>query len=221
MGLGARHQCRPDRAFAMTTPWTFSSPDARAYDRPDEWYVEPSWCSARLFQEESFDGAIYDPCCGSGRIVISALKAGYRAYGSDINWRGWDSTPQDFLAHRDYHDNLVMNPPFDLVPEFAGQALNLARHKVAMIFPVARLNAARWLQDTPLRRIWLLTPRPSMPPGRLLTFGNTPSGGKTDYCWLVWQQGWFYNRTEMTWLHRDGEEELAFGREDTMLRGTF
>jgi hypothetical protein len=31
---------------------------------------------------------------------------------------------------------------------------------VAIIFPTARLNAARWLQDTPLRRIWLLTPRP-------------------------------------------------------------
>ena len=72
-----------------------------------------------------------------------------------------------------------------------------------MIFPVARLNAARWLQDTPLRRIWLLTPRPSMPPGRMLMSGKNPSGGKTDYCWLVWQQGWFYNRAEIGWLHRE------------------
>jgi hypothetical protein len=44
---------------------------------------------------------------------------------------------------------------------FALHALSLATAKVAMIFPVARLNAAHWLRATPLRRVWLLTPRPS------------------------------------------------------------
>ena len=103
-------------------------------------------------------GRVYDPCCGTGRIVVSALKAGLKGYGSDLVDRGWDSTrtPYDFLAGRDEkHDNIVCNPPFDLARQFAMRALQLAQFKVAMIFPVARLNAAHWLEQTPLETVWL------------------------------------------------------------------
>jgi hypothetical protein len=168
----------------------------------DEFYVEPEWCSERLFQEEPFEGAIYDPCCGIGRIVVSALKAGYRAYGSDLVHRGWDSTPQDFLQHRDCHDNIVCNPPFDIAQGIAERALALARHKVAIILPTARLNAAHWLKGTPLQTIWLLTPRPSMPPGRVILGGGKPGGGKADFCWLVLAKG-HSGEPAMRWLHRD------------------
>jgi hypothetical protein len=44
----------------------------------------------------------------------------------------------------------VTNPPFDMAKGFAIRALEFARHKVAIIFPTARLNAARWLQALPL-----------------------------------------------------------------------
>jgi len=44
--------------------------------------------------------------------------------------------------------------------------------------PVACLNAAHWLQGTPLRRISLLTPRPSMPPGHIIAAGSKPGGGQ-------------------------------------------
>lgn len=205
----------------MTQPWTHSSPNARAYERSDDdWYCEPKWCSERLFEEEEFEGGVYDPCCGTGRIIVAALKAGLKGYGSDLVDRGWDSTrtPHDFLAGRDeHHDNIVCNPPFDLARQFAIRALQLARHKVAMIFPTARLNAARWLEETPLVRAWLLTPRPSMPPGPVLAAGGKPSGGKSDYCWLVWswanriegnEDGHWNTPPEMRWLHRDGDKLL-------------
>ncbi len=176
----------------------------------DEWYIEPHWCSERLFAEEKFIGGIYDPACGIGRVVIAALAAGLKAYGSDLIDRGWDSTPQDFLEHEGKHDNIVCNPPFDQAPMFAGHALCLARRKVAMIFPTARLNAAHWLEDTPLVRVWLMTPRPSMPPGRLILAGHKPGGGKTDFCWLVFEQG-FEGHPETRWLHRDGNPSHADG----------
>jgi hypothetical protein len=178
--------------------------NARIWQRADdEWYIEPEWCSERLFAEERFEGGVYDPTCGTGRVVISALKAGLRGYGSDLVYRGWDSTPQDFLMHRDMHDNIVCNPPFDQAPQFAQRALKLARRKVAMIFPTARLNAAHWLDDTPLARVWLLTPRPSMPPGGVILAGEKPGGGKVDFVWLVWSQG-YSGRPEIGWLKRDG-----------------
>jgi len=68
--------------------------------------------------------------------------------------------------------------------------------------PTARLNAARWLENTPLQRIWLLTPRPSMPPGQHILDGGKVGGGKSDYCWLVWEHG-YSGLPEIRWLHRE------------------
>jgi hypothetical protein len=182
--------------------------NARIWAREkDDWYVEPDWVSERLFAEEHFEGGIYDPACGMGRIVIAALKAGLNGYGSDLVNRGWDSTrtPHDFLAGpEEQHDNIVTNVPFKIARPFAMRALKLARRKVAIVFPLARLNAARWIRKTPLRRVWLLTPRPSMPPGRLILAGEKPGGGKTDFCVLVWERG-HEGPPEMGWLHRDGD----------------
>jgi hypothetical protein len=186
-----------------------SKVDAHTWNRiHNDWYVEPAWCSARLFEEETFVGAIYDPCCGFGTIVIEALKQGLSAYGSDLVNRGWDSTrtPHDFLAPGvEHHANIVCNPPFNIAPQFAAAALARAERKVAMIFPTARLNAARWLRGTPLARIWLLTPRPSMPPGSTIAAGAKPGGGKTDFCWLVWSRG-YVGAPEIRWIHRDKEK---------------
>lgn len=186
----------------MSQPWTHVSPYSPAYVRVDEHYVEPEWVSKRLFEEEKFQGRIYDPCCGFGRIVKAAFAAGHTAYGSDITDRGWDSTPQDFIGHMSPHDNLVFNPPFDIAPAFIIHAVTLARRKVAAIFPTARLNAASWMRVSPLRRVWLLTPRPSMPPGHVITSGGKVGGGKTDYCWAVFEKG-YQGAPEMKWLHRD------------------
>lgn len=179
---------------------------AHVWDREaNEHYVEPEWCSERLFAEEPFQDNIWDPCCGFGRIVISAKKAGLHASGSDLIDRGWDSslTPFDFLSSElIIAPNIVCNPPFDIAPQFALHALKLASRKVAMIFPTARLNAAHWLQGTPLMRVWLMTPRPSMPPGHTITAGMKPGGGKMDYCWIVFQHG-FVGTPEIKWLRRD------------------
>jgi hypothetical protein len=79
----------------------------------------------------------------------------------------------------------------------------VTEYKVAAIFPTARLNAARWLEGHPLRHIWLLTPRPSMPPGHVITAGGKVGGGKTDYCWLVFDHKYAIGEPMVKWLHRD------------------
>ncbi len=183
---------------------------------PHDFYVEEEWCSQRLFEVEPFQGVIWDPACGMGRIVERAELAGLTAFGTDLVDRGGDARchalqhdgtrTYDFLAPRPDHDciradNIVTNPPFDLAKEFALRALELARHKVAIIFPTARLNAARWLEQTPLERIWLLTPRPSMPPGEVILRGEKPGGGKMDYCWLVFDHA-HIGSPGLHWLHR-------------------
>lgn len=176
-----------------------------------EHYVEPEWCSRRLFEVENFFPGIWDPCCGFGTIPKAALKMDYFAIGTDKVDRGYPEmeSAQDFLtAEGTYTPNIVCNPPFDIFKEFALKALDLAEEKVAMIWLVRTLPAARWLQDTPLARIHFLTPRPSMPPGHVIAAGGKPGGGKQDFCWLVWDHA-HKGPPEIRWLHRDGIAPVA------------
>ncbi len=170
-----------------------------------EHYVEPFWCSERLIAEEKFESGVWDPCCGFGRIPDSAKKAGLYAIGTDIVDRGYREFVGsfDFLSlDKLYAENIVCNPPFMIAGRFAQHALSLGAQKVAMVFPTARLNAAHWIQGTPLARVWLMTPRPSMPPGHRITAGEKPKGGKADFCWLVWSRGRL-GPADLRWLRRD------------------
>src|SRR5262245_22965989 len=171
-------------------------------------YVEPNWCSERLFAVEDFAPTVYDPACGSGRILSAARAADYHACGSDVIERAKldNFVQRDFLTWTGPIDrawSVVCNPPFDHVQEFCEHALRLGARKVAMITLVRRLNAAgKWLGKLPLARVWLLTPRPTMPPGHVIAEGKKPGGGTQDFCWLV------FDRThrgppELRWLHRE------------------
>lgn len=178
----------------------------------NEHYVEPAWCSERLFDEESFDPTIWDPCCGFGRIPEAAKSHGIRCYASDLIDRGYAGLDQvcDFFKFELHYadQSIVCNPPFNIVKEFALHALTLA-DKVAMILPAPRLNAAdKWMKSTPLKTVWLMTPRPSMPPGHVIASGQKPKGGKVDYAWCVWERG-FVGAPELKWLRRDKQLEEA------------
>ena len=111
---------------------------------------------------------------------------------------------QDFLTcSLEKHDNIVTNPPYGLLREFTERALRLARNTVCILAPVARLNAARWLQSSGhLRQILLLTPRPSMPPGEVVLGGGRVGGGKADFCWLEFDKS-YQGEPHLNWLHRD------------------
>lgn len=176
-------------------------------------YVEETWCDTRLFEEEPFTGNVVDPCCGFGRIPEAAKAAGYIAFGSDIVNRGYaERSPElDFLAVDGSAianvDNVIMNPPFDRGREFIEQALKIAQRKVAAILPIRRLPAmGRWIKGTPLFRVWLMTPRPSMPPGSYIKSGKKVGGGTVDYCWCVFLQG-YDGKATVEWLYRDKEKQ--------------
>ena len=80
-------------------------------------YVEPAWCSRRLFEVEEFQAPIYDPACGWCTILGEALlTCGYTVMGSDIVDRGnkWGlrCLRRDFLKWRGKIDgSVVCNPP--------------------------------------------------------------------------------------------------------------
>lgn len=181
---------------------------------PHDWYQEPSWCSARLFQVEPFRGGILDPAAGAGTIVKAALSAGHRAEGSDLVIRNPALvTERDWLeACSERFENIVSNPPFKLCDDkrartypFVQRCLERAERKVALLLPLAWITGmerSRWFQQSPLRRIWVLSPRPSMPPGHILAAGKKPGNGKTDFAWYIWQID-YDGQPEIAWLRRD------------------
>jgi hypothetical protein len=172
-----------------------------------DWYVEPEWCSRRLFEEEPFTGLVYDPACGGGNIIKSAAACRLQAAGSDIVDRGHGAGTVDFLTSADLLvPNIVCNPPFDLAERFVARALRCASRKVALLLPATWHcgdKRSRWLATTPLRKILFLTPRPSMPPGHVLATGAKPGGGTKDFAWYVWLAGAPPGPIEAGWLRRD------------------
>lgn len=175
--------------------------ERHVYDR----YVEPMWCTTALFGVEQLQGLIWDPACGLGTILKAARAAHYSNYGSDIA-EDATGTVQDFLTATPpvIQFSIITNPPFALLRTFAERALELGALKVAMICPTARLNAAHWLEQLPLKRVWLLTPRPSMPPAEVILRGEKPGGGRTDFCWLLFEPG-HKGPATTGWLHREPE----------------
>lgn len=183
--------------------------NAHLWERhPEDWYVEPEWCSRRLFEVEPFSGTVFDPACGLGRILAAASGVGLATVGSDIVRRSeWADGLGDFLRvdQREFEvDNIVSNPPFGIADAFAEHALDLAR-KVVLLLPTKWMNSASrgaWLETTPLARVWLLSPRPSMPPGPVIEAGERPGNGTVDFAWFVWERG-YVGAPELRFLGRD------------------
>jgi hypothetical protein len=186
---------------------------------PEDYYVEEEWCDTRLFEAVPFTGTIVDPACGSGRIVRAAraargngkLNGGTRVLGYDIVKRCEEchDDVEDFLTSDYETDNIVSNPPFKHCkkPDFAFvlKALATAENKVALLLPLPWMTGAdkgRFLEQTPLEQVLILTPRPSMPPGPVIEAGENPGGGTEDFAWFIWNKK-HKGPPTLGWLNRD------------------
>lgn len=177
--------------------------DAHIWERdPLDWYVEPHECSAALFQLEEFVGTVWDPACGSGRIVEQAQKASLPAFGTDIVRRSdFCQSQMDFLDRPSTPEfaNIVTNPPFSHAEDFVREAIRITPvgGKIAVILPlvwVSGFSSKRdWLPHSPLKTLYPISPRPSMPPGKVIEAGIKAGNGTKDFAWLVWQVGYSGN----------------------------
>jgi hypothetical protein len=204
---------------------------AHLFERhPDDYYIEPDWVSKRLFATEHFEGTVVDPACGSGRIVRAGRAHRQKAalvgdnrivkvLGYDLIQRCKECAEEENFLDADFEtDNIVSNPPFGLCGkattksrhtvdfEFVRKALDNATNKVALLLPLPWMTGAdkaRYLQTTPLTKVLVLTPRPSMPPGPVIEAGLEPGGGTEDFAWFIWTHG-HKGPPTLGWLNRDG-----------------
>ncbi len=189
---------------------------AHLWERDElDWYCEPEWATAALLKVEKFVGKSHDPACGRGNIVRTLIDAGYEASGSDLVDRagspGWFKGCTDFLGdHAFYADNIITNPPFYKAKgteAFIRKALSVAKGKVAIFTDIKFLagsgRANGIYSELPPHRVWVITPRPSCPPGHVLAAGGKASGGTADWCWMVWDLTAPFTGAELGWLRAE------------------
>ncbi len=174
-------------------------------------YIEPEWCSTRLFRVERFKNPIWDPACGSGRVVRAARQAGHTAFGSDIVKR-WDEARESnflendaFSEEMDGNVDIVSNPPFHNIDEFVRKGYEYTKDKACFLLPLAWIagnTRSTWLEALGLRTVWVLCPRPSMPPGQVVLTGGPVGGGTKDFAWYVFVPG-YTGPPILRWLRRD------------------
>lgn len=200
---------------------------SHVWDRQsDNWYVEPTWVSRRLFEVEKFQGRTIDPCAGMGHVITGAFEAGVTVQGYDLRDRGY----LNIIGGRDFFskewmpgiwpcENIVSNPPYGKRPdplpgergrleeEFVRVALGRARSKVAVFLSSAWLNGAargEWLESLPLYRVYFASPRASCPPGEVIQAGEKVGQGTQDYAWYVFLHG-YDGPPAIKFLRRDGD----------------
>jgi|SRR6266446_1680005 len=175
------------------------------YDRVfNDYYIDPPFCSELLFDKIRFYGVIHDPACGSGNIVSSAVNSFYSVTYSDIMDRGSSRiTPLvDYLKDETIRDNIVTNPPYYLCEEFFHHAWKHTKYAVALLLTrLAFLEGQKRNKSIftpfPPTCVLVFSTRPSMPPPNV-----TEGGGKTAYCWIIWNKISGSISTELSWLIR-------------------
>jgi hypothetical protein len=155
--------------------------------RPDDFYETPQWCTQEVLHRLP-DGAVFDPCAGTGAILRACILAGRYAHGVELD-AGRASSPVpgvgsrlsqgDGLAALEAdHPLIVMNPPYATAEAWVRAAVRPGR-------VVAVLLRLGFLASTSRKALFLDVGTPDV---HVLTRRPSFTGGTdcTDYGWFVW-----------------------------------
>lgn len=164
-----------------------------------DFYPTPAWGTVALLRHVKFDGGILEPCCGDGAMSEVLKAAGYEVASSDIVDRGYGSVV-NFLDIKEYHNNIVTNPPFNIAEELLQHALSIANFKVCFLLRTAFLESARRYNSifskNPPTKVLVFSERLSMYPAGHPVKG----GGTTSYAWFVWDLDKNFYPTIIEWI---------------------
>ena len=173
----------------MLTARTVSMGNARGAfkDRGNDVYETPAVAVEALLKVERLPPHIWEPCCGSGRIVEVLRAGGHRVTASDLMGDGID-----FLTENRAPDGvgaLVTNPPYKLAADFV-------RHGVKLVSTVAMLLRLNFLEGIgrsdlidsgQLARVHVFANR--LPRMHLVGWTGPRCSSTTAYAWFVWERG--------------------------------
>lgn len=166
------------------------------YERKErDAYETPEWVTEALLPHlPTTDCVVWEPACGSGKMVRALLKAGFDVTSSDI------ADGRDFLtqpAPKPFRA-IITNPPYELAQEFIERAISMTASKgfVAMLlrtdYDHAKTRAhlfsmsPRFAKKVVLRK-------------RIKWFEDSKGQPSFNHAWFIWN-----------WLH-EGPPTLAYG----------
>jgi len=153
----------------------------------DDYYATPVEATDALLGVESFNGAIWECCCGTGHISKRLKEQGFDVESTDLVDRGFGQSGVDCLMERDVRQNIITNPPFKLATQIARQSQYLASHKIALLLKLSFLEGIErqgLFLDFPPARVWVFSKRVS-----LMKNGESYTGGMMALAWFVWEKG--------------------------------
>ena len=159
----------------------------------DDFYATPPEAIQALLEVESFNGTIWECCCGDGAIVNVLRNTGHRVYATDLVGRGCPESESrvDFLLEPlpgFYVGAIVTNPPYALADQFVRHALTLGVPKIAMLLRLAFLESDRRssiLDGGKLARVYPFRNR--LPMMHRQGWTGKQSSSSIAFAWFVWK----------------------------------
>jgi len=160
----------------------------------NDFYATPEVATEALMKVEKFNGNIFEPACGDGKMS-EVLKKYNEVISSNLFDRGYGATGVNFLiATNVKYDNLVTNPPFNLFQEFAEKAIREAKYKVALFGKLQALEGqkrATFLETSPLKYVYVFKKRINPLRNGSATDENGKKWASTmAFAWFVWEIGY-------------------------------
>lgn len=129
------------------------SPKLTDFAQTDPWAVK------MLLDRETFDGDIWEPCCGKGNISRVLSDRGYKVESTDLYYFGFGKSGVDFTKIIHLVDNVVCCPPFTEAEAFMHAAILQTRNMIAMLLPVELTQGAgryyRIYKDMPPTHLYI------------------------------------------------------------------
>ena len=168
-----------------------------------DFYPTPEWATKALLDAERFNGKIWEPAAGNGAMVKVIKEFGYQVHASDIVERNYAlDTVDDFLqSDRQYAQNVVTNPPFNIAEAFIHKALSIPNlYKCAFLLKLSFLEGRRRANSLygiyPPDRVHVFSSRVTM-----YKDGAEQKGSGTQaYAWFVWEAPFVPKKTELRWI---------------------
>jgi hypothetical protein len=172
-----------------------------------DFFPTPEWCTRALLDCEKFEGDIWEPACGSGRMSRVLEAAGHTVLSTDLYDRGYGEGGVDFTQSIIRCDNIITNPPYNSAEGFIKAGLRCAQHKLALLLRLSFLESVgryeRIYKNHAPTHVWIFTQRPSFYADDKDHHEDEliKGGGINAYGWFIWDKTKSYNNvTRLHWI---------------------
>lgn len=160
-----------------------------------------------LCDVETFDGGIWEPCCGMGHLSERLKKRGYVVHSTDLIDRGYGHQGIDFLKQTEmktWTRNIITNPPYSYAQEFVEHSMSLLPDggKLAMFLKLTFLEGKKrksMFAKYPPETVYVSSSRILCAKNGDFENANA-KGSAVAYAWYVWCKG-YYGETKIKWVN--------------------